>query len=95
MSPKTITLTPNNPEDIIYYTLDESDPTSSGTRIVYSEPFTVENTTTVSAVAFRQETYSTVSKQKYFIFGNRRGHRRCLYCSDYGIRADFFRSVGD
>lgn len=88
MSPKTITLTPNNPEDIIYYTLDESEPTSSGTRIVYSEPFTVENTTTVSAVAFRQETYSTVSKQKYFIL-----HDPQLHFEDY--TSNYEATIGD
>ena len=88
MSPKTITLIPDNAEDIIYYTLDESNPTTSDTRIVYSDPFTIENTTTVSAVAFRQDTYSTVSKQKYYIL-----HDPQLHFEDY--TSSYEATIGD
>ena len=46
----TVTITPSNPDYAVYYTLDGSDPRSSGTQKVYSTPFTLTATTTVKAV---------------------------------------------
>lgn len=88
LSSKTVTLTPADPNDVIFYTLDETDPTESATRITYTAPILIENTTTVSAVGFRENTYSTVSRQKYFIL-----HDPGLHFKDYV--SSYEATVGD
>ena len=88
MSAKTVTLTPQNAEDIIYFTLDETDPTTSETRQVYTEPILIEKTTTLKAVAYRQETSSTVTTQKYYIM-----HDPELHFVDY--ISSYEATVGD
>ena len=44
-----------------YYTLDESDPTSSDTRISYTQPFIIEKTTTIKAVSYLNETVGEIA----------------------------------
>ena len=47
----TVTITSTIEGGAIYYTLDGTDPASSGTRLNYTEPFTITETTTVTACA--------------------------------------------
>lgn len=47
----------------VYYTLDGTDPTT--TSIVYEAPFTVKETTTVKAIAYRGETASFVTSATF------------------------------
>ena len=47
----------------VYYTLDGTEPTTANT--VYAAPFTVEETTTVKAVAYRGETASFVTSATF------------------------------
>ena len=47
----TVTITSTIEGASIYYTLDGTDPASSGTRLNYTEPFTITETTTVTACA--------------------------------------------
>ena len=49
-----------------YYTLDGSDPTSetNGARKLYTEPFTINTTTTVKAVSYLVDQVSTVAEKR-------------------------------
>lgn len=59
-SPVSVTITAD-PGVTIYYTDDNSDPTSSGTRIQYSGPFNITQTKTIKAAAKRSTSYSGVT----------------------------------
>ncbi len=66
---QTIILTPNEPATI-YYTTDGTDPTTSTTRIVYTNPITINNTTTLKFVAIDAAgNISPVYTQTYTIAG--------------------------
>ena len=45
----TVTITPSNPDFAVYYTIDGSNPVSSGSSQQYTAPFTITETTTVKA----------------------------------------------
>ena len=61
----TVTITATG-ADAIYYTDDDSDPASSGTRKIYSDPFTVDATTTIKAIATKTNwTNSAVATQTF------------------------------
>lgn len=49
----------------IYYTTDGTEPT--GTSTAYSAPITISETTTVKAVAIKDETASTVTTARYYV----------------------------
>ena len=49
----------------VYYTTDESDPATSGTRVEYTEPFIITETTTVKAIAVKDEMESSVAEATY------------------------------
>ena len=53
----------------IYYTLDGSDPKTSGTKITYTQAFTLTDTTTVKAVAVKDEDASSVVTKTYTKYG--------------------------
>lgn len=55
----TVTITSNQKDGIIYYTLDGSDPTSSS--FMYEGPFTPEESCEVKAVVIKQSEVSTAS----------------------------------
>ena len=62
----TVTITPSNTDNPVYYTIDGTDPaTSKNTRTLYKAPFTLTATATVKAVeldAITEETVSTAEK---------------------------------
>jgi len=62
----TVTITPSNTDNPVYYTIDGTDPaTSENTRTLYKAPFTLTATATVKAVeldAITEETVSTAEK---------------------------------
>lgn len=45
----TVTITPSNPDNLVYYTLDGSDPKTNNDAFEYTAPFTITETTTVKA----------------------------------------------
>ena len=49
----------------IYYTLDGNDPTSA--NALYADPFTLDKTTTVKAIAYNGETASTVATKEFVL----------------------------
>lgn len=49
----------------VYYTLDGNDPTNANT--LYAEPFTLDKTTTVKAIAYNGETASTVATKEFVL----------------------------
>ncbi len=61
----TITLYDNEDIATIYYTLDDSDPKTSQTRLLYEKPFTINATTTVKAYAFYKDVESDVTSQTF------------------------------
>lgn len=73
--------TTTTPSYQIYYTLDGSNPASSGTRIPYTVPFTLSSTATVKAITTKpgwsdspvtERTYTKVTSHTgaYFVFGS-------------------------
>ena len=52
----------------VYYTTDESDPATSGTRVEYTEPFEITATTTVKAVAVNEVGASEPATATYTLF---------------------------
>ena len=52
----------------VYYTTDESDPATSGTRVEYTEPFEITATTTVKAVAVNEVGASEMATATYTLF---------------------------
>ena len=61
---ETTQVTLSGPEDArIYYTTDGNTPTAEST--LYSEPFTLSDTTTVKAIAIKDEESSTVSSKTF------------------------------
>lgn len=71
-SAQVVTLSSNVPGTTIKYTIDGSSPTRN-TGLIYSDPFTVSQTRTVKAIAFRADwegtSDSTVSSATYTITG--------------------------
>ncbi|RPE12358.1 glycoside hydrolase family 92 protein [Chitinophaga lutea] len=53
------------PNTVIYYTLDGSTPTSRSTK--YTQPVTLNKTTTLKAVAFRNGQYSQVMQTPFYL----------------------------
>lgn len=49
----------------VYYTLDGNNPTNANT--LYAEPFTLDKTTTVKAIAYNGETTSTVATKEFVL----------------------------
>ena len=49
----------------VYYTTDESDPATSDTRVEYTEPFEITETTTVKAIAVVDGVSSSVAEATY------------------------------
>lgn len=62
-SPVTVSISCETAGATIYYTLDESDPTTNGT--VYTAPLTISTTTTVKAVASSGSNFSYVNQATY------------------------------
>ena len=58
-----VTITSDQEDAIIYYTLDGSTPTENST--VYTGPFMVEENTTVKAIAYLEDFHSVVVEQTY------------------------------
>ncbi len=61
----TVTLDCTTEGAKIYYTLDGNDPTSA--NALYAEPFTLDKTTTVKAIAYNGETASTVATKEFVL----------------------------
>jgi len=67
-TPPTVTLTSDDPTAIIYYTNDTTDPRTSSTRIQYSEPISINNTTTLRYAAVNSSgMWSPLYIQNYVI----------------------------
>ena len=49
---------------VIYYTLDGTDPTTSSTRSVYSQSFTISGDTVVTSVAYKNGIYGLPTRQQ-------------------------------
>ena len=65
---QTVTLTSNDPTSTIYYTTDGTDPTTSGTRIPYTGPIAIVNTSTLRYAAMSsEEDWSPLYIQNYII----------------------------
>ncbi len=58
-----ITITSTDPDVTIYYTDDNTDPVTSGTRHLYAGQFTITSTKTIKAAAFRGSQNSTVASE--------------------------------
>ena len=57
---QTITIIHNDADATIYYTIDNSDPNTSSTRKVYTEPFQLERNLTVRAIVEKDGKYSSL-----------------------------------
>ncbi|NUQ82897.1 MAG: DUF1939 domain-containing protein, partial [Bacteroidetes bacterium] len=66
--PVTVTLTPSSGRApyTVYYTLDGSDPSTSGTRLTYTAPFSANPTVTVRAVAVDADAKKSVVKSETY-----------------------------
>lgn len=62
---QTVAIDCANSEATIYYTLDNSDPTTSETAFTYSEPILISTTTTLKAVAQNGDEYSNIASATY------------------------------
>ena len=60
-STKTVTITHNDPDVIIYYTLDGTDPNTSDTRKKYTEPFTILRNFNVKAIVEKPERFNSLT----------------------------------
>ena len=61
----TVTITCNDDEAAVYYTLDGSDPDDNDT--LYTEPFTLSEDTVIKAVALKQGVYSDIVTYSYIV----------------------------
>lgn len=59
----TVTITCEDEDATIYYTLDGTDPTASSTE--YETPFTLEDNATVKAIAIKGNEFSTVASKEF------------------------------
>src|SRR5690606_27387658 len=65
---QTVTLTSDDPTATIYYANDKTDPRTSGTRITYTGPITISNTTTLRYAAISTDgNWSPLYLQNYVI----------------------------
>lgn len=62
---QNVTINCETAETSIYYTLDNSDPTTSETVFTYSEPILISTTTTLKAVAQNGDEYSNIASATY------------------------------
>ena len=62
---QTVAINCETAETSIYYTLDNSDPTTSETVFTYSEPILISTTTTLKAVAQNGDEYSNIASATY------------------------------
>ena len=62
---QTVTISCDTEDATIYYTLDGSEPTTESW--VYSEPISIEETTTVKAIAYKGDDASSVASVTYYI----------------------------
>ena len=62
---QTVAIDCANSEATIYYTLDNSDPTTSEAVFTYSEPILISTTTTLKAVAQNGDEYSNIASATY------------------------------
>lgn len=69
-SQQTVSLNCEDENALIYYTLDGSDPSENPEAILYSEPFTVSDTSTLRffAMSFNKNSSDIVSE--YYVIGN-------------------------
>ena len=59
----TVTITTNDADAAVFYTIDGTDPTTSG--IAYTEPFTLTETATVMAAAKKGDNWSNVVSKEF------------------------------
>lgn len=59
----TVTISCDDTEAVVRYTLDGTDPTAEST--LYQAPFTISETTTVKAKAFKGEAFSNVASKEF------------------------------
>ena len=69
--PQTVTITSADEGAVIYYTTDGTEPatelSAASTTMTYEEPFSVQQTTTVKAIAVKDEVVSKVATASYVI----------------------------
>ena len=70
--PQTVTISAEDDEAVIYYTTDGSEPDAAGpsaisNTLLYEEPFTIDQTATVKAIAVVGEVVSKVAKANFVI----------------------------
>ena len=60
----TVTIASSTAGATIYYTIDGSNPTEGG-KLVYSAPFTLTESTTIKAAAYKNGQYSTITTKNF------------------------------
>jgi len=65
-TPITVSLTPPDPNSVMYYTLDGSPPTSEST--VYTEPIAIEGSTVIRAITIEPHSVPSVINTSSYIF---------------------------